>query len=95
MTTNDTIERRSERRAHFLVGLEWHIGAFVIINVFFWLMDVGLGQEGVQWAHWIAVPWALALAFHALAYSIDGRQTKARKTQEFLRKEQNESRRPS
>lgn len=93
MTTdqrNETLER-AQQRAHFLTGLEWHVGTFVIINIFFWFIDIGLGQGGVQWAFWIAIPWSFALAFHALAYLIDGRQIEERKTREFIRQEEHES----
>ena len=93
MTTSYKREQmqRGERRAHYLVGLQWHAGAFFIINAFFWLMDIGLGQEGVQWAYWIAIPWAVALAFHALAYLIVGRQIEERKARDFARKEQDQA----
>jgi hypothetical protein len=93
MTTDqhdETVER-AERRAHFLAGLEWHAGTFVILNMLFWLMDIGLGQGGVQWAYWIAIPWGFALAFHALAYMIDGRQVEEHKTREFIRQEEHET----
>jgi hypothetical protein len=71
-------------RAKYLTGLVWHAGAFVIINAFFWLLDLGLGQDGLQWAYWITAVWAFALAFHALAYYVDGRQLESRKTAEYV-----------
>jgi hypothetical protein len=58
----------------YLTGLQWHAGAFVILNVFFLTLDLALGQPGAQWAYWITGFWGLALAFHVLAYLVDGRK---------------------
>lgn len=79
--TPETIARR---RARYLTGLLWHIGAFVIINSFFWLLDAMVGAEGFQWAYWITIFWGLALAFHAVAWVVDGRNLEERKTREYL-----------
>lgn len=72
INTRVPIERHNGARSKYLAGLQWHFGAFVIINAFFWLMDLALGQSGLQWAYWITVPWAFALAFHVLAWWVDG-----------------------
>jgi apolipoprotein N-acyltransferase len=81
-----SLESRARRRARYLSGLLWHAGAFVIINGFFWILDVA-GPGGVDWASWITCVWALALAFHGLAYLIDGRQLEEHKTQQYLEDE--------
>ncbi len=36
------------RRAKYLTGVMWHVGAFLIINVFFWVLDLVTGQSGIQ-----------------------------------------------
>ncbi len=64
-----------ERRATYLTGLMWHIGTFVIINTFFWVLDLVVGQSGIQWAYWITLFWGFALAFHVLAYLVVGRRS--------------------
>ena len=81
-TENRHPEVRARQRAKYLTGLLWHAGTFVIINAFFWLLD-GLGAGGINWSPWITLFWGLALAFHALAYWIDGRQIEDRKTREY------------
>ncbi len=43
-------------------------------------MDYG----GITWSFWVTLFWGFALAFHALAYLIDGRQLEERKTQQYL-----------
>jgi uncharacterized membrane protein YhaH (DUF805 family) len=63
------------RRAKYLTGLMWHIGAFIIINAFFWILDAMTGQAGIQWAFWITLFWGFALAFHVLAYLVVGRRS--------------------
>jgi hypothetical protein len=81
---SDDLEARARRRARYLTGLLWHVGAFVIINAFFWLLDLATGPPGIQWADWITLPWGFALAFHALAWFIDGRDLEARRAQQYL-----------
>jgi uncharacterized membrane protein YhaH (DUF805 family) len=80
----ETPETRARRRAKYLTGLLWHIGAFVIINAFFWILDLTIGADGLQWAYWITGVWGIGLLFHLLAYAVDGRQLEERKTQQYL-----------
>jgi hypothetical protein len=87
-TTTETAEATARRRARYLTGLLWHIGAFTIINGFFWLLDALLGADGLQWAYWITLFWGFALAFHAVAWFIDGRNLEQRKTRQYLDDEQ-------
>jgi hypothetical protein len=51
------------------------VGAFLIINAFFWILDLIIGQSGLQWAYWITLFWGFALAFHVLAYFVVGRRS--------------------
>lgn len=82
-----TIETRAQQRAKHLSSLLWHVGAFVIINAFFWILDLATAAGGLDWAHWITVFWGFALAFHALAYLIDGSRLETRKAREYLEEE--------
>ena len=84
--TPKTPEQRARERAEYLSGLLWHTGAFLIINVFFWVLDAW-GEGGINWSFFITAAWGFALAFHALAYFIDGRQLEDRKTAEYLAEE--------
>lgn len=79
-----TPEQRAAHRAKYLTGVLWHVGTFVIINAFFWMLDLVVGEPGIQWAFWITLFWGFALAFHVLAYLVDGRQVEERKTQDYL-----------
>lgn len=81
--TTPTDLRLAQQRAEYLTGLLWHLGAFVILNAFFWILDIITGG-GVTWASWITGFWGLALAFHLLAWFIDGRQLAERKTRQYL-----------
>ena len=82
-TEKQTPEARARQRARYLSGLLWHAGAFLIVNAFFWILDLA-GGGGLDWAFWITGFWGLALAFHALAYLVDGRGLEERKTQQYL-----------
>lgn len=81
-TTND--ERLARKRAKYLTGLLWHINTFAIINAFFWVLDAVTGEGGVQWAHWIALFWGVALLFHVSAWAIEGRQVERRRAEQSL-----------
>jgi hypothetical protein len=87
VTETPTPEARARKRAKYLSGLIWHAGTFVIINVFFWTIDLAGSREGLQWSFWITAAWGLALAFHGLAYLVDGRDLEERKTQQYLESE--------
>lgn len=85
-----TPEEQASRRAKYLSDVVWHAGAFVIINALFWILDLTIGAPGIQWAFWITLFWGFALAFHMLAYIVDGRQLERRKARQYL----DEERRP-
>ncbi len=76
-------EDRARDRAHADTGLLWHIGAFVIINASFWLLDV-VTDDRITWAFWITAFWGFALVFHLLAWLIDGRQVEERRAAKHL-----------
>jgi len=82
-----TPEERARRRARYLSGLLWHTGAFLIINAFFWILDLSIGPGGLEWAFWITLFWGFALAFHALAYYVDGRGIEERRYLRYLEEE--------
>jgi hypothetical protein len=81
-------EMRARQRARYLTGLLWHLGAFIIVNGAFWIMDLTLGASGLQWAYWITAVWGFALAFHLLAYFVNGRQLEDRKSMQYLEEEE-------
>ncbi len=79
-----SVRDHAARRAKYLTGLLWHVGAFAIINAAFWLLDLFVGEPGAQWAYWIIAFWGFALLFHVLAWFIDGRQLERRRTQAYI-----------
>jgi hypothetical protein len=76
-------EERARRQAKYATDLIWHAGTFVIINAMLWFLDI-VGGQGVNWAYWVTIFWGIALAFHALAYFVDGRRLEDHITQEIL-----------
>ena len=83
-----TPESRAEKRAKSYTGLLWHIGVFVVINAFFWILDLVTGAEGIQWAYWITLFWGLALALHIVAYIVGESGVEHRKYRKALAEEQ-------
>ncbi|WP_353809906.1 2TM domain-containing protein [Agromyces sp. SYSU T00194] len=60
---------RADRRRRSTDAILWHVGAFAIINGFFWFLDWITGG-GFTWAYWITLFWGIGLAFHALGWAI-------------------------
>jgi hypothetical protein len=59
----------------------------VVLNAFFWLLDLMIGTLGLQWAYWITLLWGLALVSHIVAYLIDSRGVREHKAQQYLDQE--------
>jgi hypothetical protein len=73
------LEAWARRRAEYLSGLLWHTGAFLIINAFFWILDLTLAGGGLDWAFWITLFWGVALAWY-----VGGRGVEERKYDQYL-----------
>lgn len=83
-TQMEVFEARARKRARYLTGMLWHAGAFLIVNVFLWLIDLYVQGGGLDWAFWVTAAWGFGLAFHALAYFVDGRQVEERMIQRYV-----------
>ncbi|MEQ6900561.1 2TM domain-containing protein [Nocardioides sp. YIM 152588] len=90
MSRRDDDMAAAEKRARALTDLQWHVGAYVILNVFFWILDLAVGQSGLQWAFWVTLFWGLGLAFHVLSYMVEGRQVERRAARRYERDERDE-----
>lgn len=72
---------RGRRHPAKLSGIErsgWadvlvHAVAFLLVNAFVWAQDIALG-DGINYAVWMTVPWAIGLAAHAGATAVAGRK---------------------
>lgn len=84
--SSNTPEERAQQRVKNITGLWWHIATFVIVNGFFWFID--LQQGGADWAYWITIVWGIALAFHIAYYFIGDVGPGNRRYQKFLAEEQ-------
>ncbi len=80
-----TPEERAKKRADEYVGLMWHVASYVVIVPFMFLLDWYL-DSGIDWAHWVAILWAVGLLFHVIAYFIGDRFTE-RAYERFLEQE--------
>ena len=68
-TETRTPDERARVRARDYRGVLWHVVTFVIINAFFWIIDIATG--GGSWAFWITIVWGIGLLFHIAWYLID------------------------
>jgi hypothetical protein len=84
--TSNTPEERARRRVKDITDVMWHVATFVIVNGFFWFLD--LRQGGADWAFWITIFWGIALAFHVAYYIIGDDGPSNRRYQRFLAEEQ-------
>jgi Na+/melibiose symporter-like transporter len=83
-----TPEARARKRAKSYTSLLWHIGVFIVISAFFWILDLTTGAEGIQWAYWITIFWGFALAMHVVAYLVGDSGVEERKYRKSLAEEQ-------
>lgn len=52
-------------------GFVWHLGTYLIMMGFFCAIAL-MADTGFRWVLWVAIPWGLGLAFHALAFVVEG-----------------------
>jgi hypothetical protein len=74
--------RRTRVPSSPLADLLLHLGIFTAVNAFVWAQDAALGG-GIDYAWWVTVPWALALAGHAYAFATSARSDEPAETREF------------
>jgi hypothetical protein len=63
------VERRAASRARVRWTLKLHVAAFLMLNFAFWIIDVGLTSEGLDWALKVSLLWGLALVAHIVVYA--------------------------
>lgn len=74
---------RARPRTSKSAVLLWHIGAFVVVNLVLWIVDLVNGG-GIGTMLWISIPWSLALGAHLMAYTPDRGDTNDRRSQDVL-----------
>ncbi len=77
---NTTPEERAAQRVSEYTALMWHIAAYVIINLFLWIIVS-------EAALWVTIGWGIGLAFHIAAYVIGDDSPSNRRYQKFLSEE--------
>jgi len=76
-TAHHQVEERLEleagrrRRWKIREDFAWHFGTYLIMVGFFLTIALIVGGD-MGWVLWIAAPWGLAVAFHAMATIITG-----------------------
>ena len=78
--TGSTPEERAERRVKDFTDVMWHIAAYVIINVFLWLIVP-------EAAFWVTLGWGIGLAFHIAYYFIGDGSRENRRYHKYLAEE--------
>ena len=63
----------AEEQHSGMADLAVHATAFVGVNAFLWAQDLALG-DGLNYAYWATIPWAVGLAFHAYAVFAERRR---------------------
>ena len=82
---DSTPEQRARRRAEEYISLLWHIATYVIVVPFLFFIDWRDNQY-IDWAYWAAIPWGVALVFHAASYFM-GSSFRDRAYERFLEQE--------
>lgn len=55
-----------------------HATIFLVVNAFLWIQDIALG-DGLNYAYWATIPWAIGLTAHAFACYTGQRETERRR----------------
>ncbi|RJP26901.1 MAG: hypothetical protein C4536_14955 [Actinobacteria bacterium] len=63
----ETPEEIAERRVKQRLELWWHLGSYVIVNVFLIIVWAITGA-GYPWFVWVMVGWGIGIAFHVMHY---------------------------
>ncbi|RZV40929.1 MAG: 2TM domain-containing protein [Acidimicrobiales bacterium] len=79
--SHTTPEERAAKRVEDFNGLAWHVAAYVIINIFLWLIVPTA-------AFWVTFGWGIGLAFHVAFYFIGDKEIEGRRYQKYLAEEQ-------
>ena len=78
--TRTTPEERAAQRVKDRQDVQWHVAAYVIVNVFLWLIVP-------EAAIWVSIGWGIGLAFHIASYFIGDDVTKSPRYQKYLDEE--------
>lgn len=78
--SHHTPEERAAKRAKDHSALMWHLSAFVIVNVFLWIIVP-------EAALWVTISWGIGLAFHVAAYVIGDDGPDSARYQKYLAEE--------
>jgi hypothetical protein len=63
---------RARRRTEDVWAFFLHVGLFVAINGWIWMVDLTNG-DGIEFAYWITIPWAILLVLHGLTVRAETR----------------------
>ncbi len=77
---NSTPEERAEKRVKDFTDVAWHAAAYVIVNVFLWIIVP-------RAAFWVTLGWGIGLAFHVAYYFIGDGDRSNRRYQKYLAEE--------
>lgn len=78
--THSTPEERAAKRVEEYTAMLWHLAAYVIVNVFLWIIVP-------EAAIWVTIGWGIGLAFHAAQYFIGNDGKENRRYQRYLAEE--------
>lgn len=85
---DDANVRRARKRAEDVRGFYVHALVYLSINAGLVVLDAVTG--GGWWFYWVAIPWGIGLATHAVAVLADrvfGEEWEQRKVAAYLRRE--------
>lgn len=77
-----TASGRARQRVEDLTSFAWHVGVYVVINLFLWLV---IRNPTVSF--WVAVPWGLGVAFHGMATLLGTERLESTRYVDYLEEE--------
>jgi hypothetical protein len=91
MNQEDLKYQRAQKRVEAIRGFYIHLGVYVIVNVFLFLINIITSPEGL-WFYWVLLGWGIGVAAHAFtvfgADRLFGSDWEEKKIREIMEKEE-------
>jgi hypothetical protein len=91
MNQDELKYQRAQKRVEALKGFYIHLGVYLIVNVFLFLLNIITAPEEL-WFYWVLLGWGIGLAAHAFTvFGTDrllGSDWEEKKIREIMEKEE-------
>ncbi len=87
MTSDEVLREKARQRAEDKVGFFVHLGVYLTVNAFFWVLWFTTGQ-GYPWPVFIMAAWGIGVVAHGIGVFAGGSYVERLAEKEFHRMKQ-------